>query len=39
MIQTELTRMFDLKHPIVLGPMGGVAGGRLAALEILQDQS
>ena len=31
MIQTELTRMFDLKHPIVLGPMGGVAGGRLAA--------
>lgn len=31
MIHTELTRMFDLKHPIVLGPMGGVAGGRLAA--------
>ena len=31
MISTALTRMFDLRHPIVLGPMGGVAGGRLAA--------
>jgi nitronate monooxygenase len=31
MIRTELTRMFNLSHPIVLGPMGGVAGGRLAA--------
>ena len=31
MIVTELTAMFDLTHPIVLGPMGGVSGGRLAA--------
>lgn len=31
MIQTGLTRMFGLQHPIVLGAMGGVSGGRLAA--------
>jgi len=31
MIATELTRMFNIRHPIVLGPMGGVAGGALAA--------
>lgn len=31
MIKTALTRMFDLRHPIVLGPMGGVSGGALAA--------
>jgi nitronate monooxygenase len=31
MIHTELTRMFGLQHPIVLAPMGGVSGGRLAA--------
>ncbi|MEO8278551.1 MAG: nitronate monooxygenase [Ideonella sp.] len=31
MITTELTRMFDLEHPIVLAPMGGVSGGQLAA--------
>ena len=31
MITTQLTRMFSLQFPIVLGPMGGVAGGRLAA--------
>jgi len=31
MIATALTEMFGLTHPIVLGPMGGVAGGRLAA--------
>ena len=31
MITTALTEMFGLKHPIVLGPMGGVSGGRLAA--------
>ena len=31
MIATELTRMFNIHHPIVLGPMGGVAGGALAA--------
>ena len=31
MIVTGLTEMFGLQHPIVLGPMGGVAGGHLAA--------
>jgi nitronate monooxygenase len=31
MIETALTRRFGLRHPIVLAPMGGVAGGRLAA--------
>ncbi|MES3012178.1 MAG: nitronate monooxygenase, partial [Pseudomonadota bacterium] len=31
MITTALTGMFALEHPIVLGPMGGVSGGRLAA--------
>lgn len=31
MITTALTEMFGLEHPIVLGPMGGVSGGRLAA--------
>ena len=31
MITTPFTRSFDLQHPVVLGPMGGVAGGRLAA--------
>ncbi len=31
MIVTPLTEMFDLQHPIILGPMGGVAGGYLAA--------
>ncbi len=31
MIATKLTEMFGLMHPIVLGPMGGVSGGRLAA--------
>lgn len=31
MISTALTKMFDLQHPVVLGPMGGVSGGRLAA--------
>jgi nitronate monooxygenase len=30
-IKTALTAMFGLEHPIVLGPMGGVSGGRLAA--------
>jgi len=30
MIVTALTEMFGLTHPIVLGPMGNVAGGRLA---------
>lgn len=31
MIVTELTKMFGLQHPIILGPMGGVSGGHLAA--------
>ena len=30
-ITTTLTRLFALTHPIVLGPMGGAAGGALAA--------
>lgn len=31
MIVTALTEMFELQHPIVLAPMGGVSGGHLAA--------
>lgn len=31
MIATALSEMFGLQHPIILGPMGGVAGGHLAA--------
>jgi len=31
MLRTALTEMFGLQHPIILGPMGGVAGGALAA--------
>ena len=31
MIITALTEMFRLRHPIVLGPMGAVSGGHLAA--------
>jgi nitronate monooxygenase len=31
MITTALTHMFGLEQPIVLAPMGGVSGGRLAA--------
>ena len=31
MILTALTEMLGLQHPILLGPMGGVAGGHLAA--------
>ncbi len=31
MITTALTEMFGLTYPIVLAPMGSVAGGRLAA--------
>ncbi|MBJ7337416.1 nitronate monooxygenase [Mycolicibacterium sp.] len=30
-LRTALTELFGLDHPIVLAPMGGVAGGRLAA--------
>lgn len=31
MLNTALTEMFGLEHPIALAPMGGVSGGRLAA--------
>ena len=31
MIATALTGMFGLQHPVILGPMGGVSGGALAA--------
>lgn len=31
MIVTALTEMFKLRHPIILGPMGAVSGGHLAA--------
>src|SRR5881628_2264602 len=30
-LRSALTDMFAIEHPIVLAPMGGVAGGRLAA--------
>ena len=30
-LRTALTDMFGIEHPIVLAPMGAVAGGRLAA--------
>jgi nitronate monooxygenase len=31
MLRTRLTKQFGLDHPIILAPMGFVAGGRLAA--------
>lgn len=30
-MKTRFTQMFDLHHPIMLAPMGGVSGGALAA--------
>ena len=30
-LATELTRLLDIRHPILLAPMGAVSGGRLAA--------
>src|SRR3990170_7312276 len=30
-IATALTRLLGIEHPIILAPMGGVAGGALAA--------
>ena len=30
-IATTLTRLLEIAHPILLAPMGGVAGGALAA--------
>lgn len=31
MIKTRITELLDIRHPIVLAPMDGVAGGHLAA--------
>jgi len=31
MIETALTRLLGIQHPILLAPMGSAAGGRLAA--------
>ncbi len=31
MIATALTELLGIRHPVLLAPMGGVAGGRLAA--------
>lgn len=30
MITTRLTELFGLEYPVVLAPMAGVSGGRLA---------
>ena len=30
-LATELTKLLDIRHPILLAPMGAVSGGRLAA--------
>ena len=30
-MRTRITEMFGIDHPVVLAPMGGVAGGALAA--------
>lgn len=30
-MKTGLTELFGMRHPVVLAPMGGVAGGKLAA--------
>lgn len=30
-MRNRFTRMFDLQHPVMLAPMGGVSGGDLAA--------
>src|SRR5437763_8903299 len=30
-IETALTRLLDIEHPILLAPMGSAAGGKLAA--------
>jgi nitronate monooxygenase len=31
MMRTKITDLFQIEHPVVLAPMGGVAGGALAA--------
>ena len=33
-IETALTRLLGIEHPILLAPMGSAAGGRLAAVVI-----
>jgi nitronate monooxygenase len=30
-LSTRLTRRLGIRHPVLLAPMGGAAGGRLAA--------
>lgn len=30
-IETALTRLLEIKHPILLAPMGSAAGGKLAS--------
>jgi nitronate monooxygenase len=30
-LRTQLTELFEIRHPILLAPMGGVSGGALAA--------
>jgi len=30
-LATELTKRLQIRHPVLLAPMGAVAGGRLAA--------
>ena len=30
-LATELTKLLDIRHPILLAPMGAVSGGKLAA--------
>ena len=30
-LRTSVTRLFSVEHPLVLAPMGGAAGGALAA--------
>lgn len=30
-MQTKITELFEISHPVMLAPMGGVAGGALAA--------
>jgi NAD(P)H-dependent flavin oxidoreductase YrpB (nitropropane dioxygenase family) len=34
-IRTRFTELFNIKHPLLSAPMGGVAGGRLAATRFL----
>ncbi len=31
MLQTRLTKLLDIEHPVIAAPMGSVSGGRLAA--------